>query len=253
MEYNQFWSFIDEVNQETEPWDKHSVLMITQKKLMELPLQEIVDFQKLLAYYMELAYTPNLWAAATVINDGITNDGFAYFRIWLISQGRSVYQSALKCADTLSELDIPSEPRSALFELYGYVGSDAYKAKSLLEQKSIREIVDNELFTLSDEGVKFVENTLNYYCAYNNALAYSEDLAIKCIYEMVSRQLEPFNVYDEMANHMLSSDQKEKIKSELVIEPSDGWRQLWTPVDLQEMVPKLYGKYQERHYAISEI
>lgn len=21
MEYNQFWSFIDEVNQETEPWD----------------------------------------------------------------------------------------------------------------------------------------------------------------------------------------------------------------------------------------
>ena len=136
-----------------------SILLTTQEKLLQLPLQEIIGFHNYLRWYMDLADTPNLVAAAVAINDGTSDDGFTDFRAWLVSQGQEVYRKALKCADSLAELDIPQESYYTQFELYGYIGSYAYEVKSLLEQKSIQEIGTNEYFELKPKGRELVEHT----------------------------------------------------------------------------------------------
>lgn len=47
--------------------------------------------------------TDAFWAAAYVINGGCSDDGFEYFRGWLITQGREVFQQALSDADSLAD------------------------------------------------------------------------------------------------------------------------------------------------------
>lgn len=50
------------------------------------------------------AYTTDLWAAAYLINGGASDDGFYYFRCWLIGMGRDIYGMALADPDTLADV-----------------------------------------------------------------------------------------------------------------------------------------------------
>lgn len=250
MNQKEFWELIDEVNQEAKPWDKDSILIGTQKKLLELPAQEIIDFHNLLKLYMELADTPCLTAAAIAINDGVSDDSFTDFRAWLVSQGRDIYQKALKCADSLAEVDIPSEPYSTIFEFYGYIGSYAYRAKCLLEHKGIQEMDVNEYFALKPKGAELVKHILEYSCAYDDPYANSNDSIIKGLYVMLHNELGSYNVYDAAVVRPLSKQQEKKIRSELEFEPSPGRKRRWTAAELQKVVPELYSRYQEHSYTM---
>lgn len=253
MNHKGFWSLIDEVNQEAKAWDRDSILMTTQRKLLELPRNEIVDFHNYLTWYMDLADTPNLVAAAAVLNDGISDDGFTDFRAWLVSQGQEVYRNALKHADSLAERDIPKEDYYTQFEFYGYIGSYAYEVKSLLEQKSIQEIGTNEYFALKSKGINLVEHILEYHCAYTDPLADSKDPVIKSLYQLVRGQMHSGSVYDAAKTHPLSKQEKEKIRAELEFEKSPGWKRCWMPDDLRKVVPELYSKYREHAYTLGGI
>ncbi len=250
MDKDGFWNLIDEVNRETGGRDRDSVLKATQKKLVECSLRDIVDFHNLLSHYMDLADTPNLVAAAATINDGVSDDGFTDFRAWLISQGKAVYTNALKCADSLAEVEIDPEPYSTQFEFYGYIGSDAYNVKSLLERKGIEGIVDNEYFSMKPKGVELVKDILENHGTYENPHADSEDPVEESLYLAVKGQLRSGDVYDEAKKRPLSERQKEDIRSELEFEPPIEWKRRWTPGDLREAVPELYGKYMEHEYTI---
>lgn len=45
-----------------------------------------------------------LWAAAYLINGGCSDDGFDYFRGWLIAQGRTVFEQVTADVDCLADL-----------------------------------------------------------------------------------------------------------------------------------------------------
>ena len=53
-------------------------------------------FRERLDDVRERAYRWDLWAAAYIINGGASDDGFQYFRAWLVSRGQSVFEQALK-------------------------------------------------------------------------------------------------------------------------------------------------------------
>ncbi|WP_020519637.1 DUF4240 domain-containing protein [Catelliglobosispora koreensis] len=63
---------------------------------------EIVAFAQPLWDLLAMSYRTELWAAAYLINGGCSDDGFEYFRGWLIAQGRTVYQQALSDPDSLA-------------------------------------------------------------------------------------------------------------------------------------------------------
>ncbi|MEU4667047.1 DUF4240 domain-containing protein [Amycolatopsis sp. NPDC023774] len=52
------------------------------------------------------SYRSSLWAAACLINGGCSDDGFDYFRGWLLTQGREVFTRALADPDSLA--DVPA-------------------------------------------------------------------------------------------------------------------------------------------------
>jgi hypothetical protein len=50
------------------------------------------------------SYRSSLWAAAYVINGGCSDDGFDYFRGWLMLQGREAFGQAVADPDSLADL-----------------------------------------------------------------------------------------------------------------------------------------------------
>lgn len=253
MNHQEFWNLINAVNQEAEPWNRDSILLTTQKRLLELPLPEIIGFHNYLKWYMDAADTPSLVAAAVAINDGASDDGFNDFRAWLVSQGQEVYRKALKCADSLAELDIPQEDYYTQFEHYGYIGSYAYEVKSLLEQKSIQEIGTNEYFELKPKGKELVEHILEYHCAYTDPLADSKEPIIKSLYQLVKGQMHSGSIYDVAEDYPWGSQEEEEMKAELEFEKPPSWKRRWMPADLKEVVPELYSKYREHAYTLGGV
>lgn len=48
------------------------------------------------------AYDWGIWNVATLLDGGASDDGFYYFRCWMISEGKEVYEAALKDPDSLA-------------------------------------------------------------------------------------------------------------------------------------------------------
>jgi TPR repeat protein len=95
-----------------------------QERLQTLPEPDIVEFDRLLHEQLDRSYHRDLWAAAYIINGGCSDDGFDYFRAWLIAQGQEVFERALQDPESLVEI---AEPEVEL-ELFMYAPVKAYEA-----------------------------------------------------------------------------------------------------------------------------
>ena len=71
-----------------DPSDSEAVATAAKTLLTALPPAEIVATQQVLWDLMAESYRNPLWAAAYLINGGCSDDGFDYFRGWLLTQGR---------------------------------------------------------------------------------------------------------------------------------------------------------------------
>jgi hypothetical protein len=80
--------------------------------------------------YLNEAYTCDLWGAADVIHGGCSDDGFEYFRCWLVSRGRRVYEAALADPDSLAQQDVRPGPWNVWeFEQIYYVAKEVFTEK----------------------------------------------------------------------------------------------------------------------------
>jgi hypothetical protein len=102
MDTDGFWQLIDRAREESRD-DAKVVAMRTTDLLAEMPPEEIIAAQQLLWDQLAISYTAPLWAAAYMINGGCSDDGFEYFRGWLVTQGREVFERTLADPDTLAE------------------------------------------------------------------------------------------------------------------------------------------------------
>ncbi len=101
-----FWAIIDRAcesdAESADEWDQR-----LQAELELLPADDIVAWNHRFDHFAAQAYTTDLWGAAYLINGGASDDGFYYFRCWLIGMGRAVYESALRNPDTLADVVKP--------------------------------------------------------------------------------------------------------------------------------------------------
>ncbi|MEV4139673.1 DUF4240 domain-containing protein [Dactylosporangium sp. NPDC049742] len=70
--------------------------------LRSRPAADIAAFEQPLWDLLAVSYRADLWAAAYLINGGASDDGFDYFRGWLIGQGRETFERALADPDSLA-------------------------------------------------------------------------------------------------------------------------------------------------------
>lgn len=105
MDIQQFWSLIEDArSQVPDPADGDAVADRASTLLADRPPAEIIGAQQALWDLMATSYAKPLWAAAYVVNGGCSDDGFDYFRGWLITQGRVAFERVLAAPDELATL-----------------------------------------------------------------------------------------------------------------------------------------------------
>jgi hypothetical protein len=103
MPAEEFWRIIERAAESAQ--DPHAHVEALRTALCELTVEEITSFEAAFRKYLNMAYTWDLWGAAFVIHFGCDDDGFEYFRRWLVSRGRDIYEAALANPDSLAQLD----------------------------------------------------------------------------------------------------------------------------------------------------
>jgi hypothetical protein len=107
MDHARFWQVIETACRfdpsSAEEWDQRLT-----ETLSQLPADEIIEWNHIFDRLAKSAYTTDLWAAAYLINGGASDDGFYYFRCWLIGMGRDIYGKAMADPDTLADVVSPS-------------------------------------------------------------------------------------------------------------------------------------------------
>lgn len=137
MNEDEFWQLIedsltvaqaehDEVGDEQQEI-QHDVL---KNKLMALDWQDIIKFRNRFDDLHMLSYKDDMWCAGYILNGGCSDDGFDYFRAWLIAQGKEAFYGALKNPDSLAELpQVKTDVEYYEFEDMIYVAGDAFEEK----------------------------------------------------------------------------------------------------------------------------
>ncbi|WP_020391679.1 DUF4240 domain-containing protein [Kribbella catacumbae] len=106
MDKDGFWELVEAARAEVDDTvaDPDGVADSLTKVLGELTLAEIAGFGVELERLQAESYRWDLWGAAYLINGGASDDGFDYFRGWLVAQGREIWDAALADPDSLADV-----------------------------------------------------------------------------------------------------------------------------------------------------
>ena len=111
MPETRFWAIIDS----TRTDDQVQQVMWLKTKLSALTPEEIAAFAACFDRQLQRANRWDLWGAAFVAMGGASDDGFEYFRSWLIGRGRRDFERVLADPDSLSAI-APAEAEQLEFE-----------------------------------------------------------------------------------------------------------------------------------------
>lgn len=158
MDKAQFWQLIEEAKEKSGA-DCEAQAKLLQSSLVSLPADEIAAFDRIFNELRAAAYRWDLWGAAYLINGGCSDDGFEYFRWWLIGQGKAMYEAALAAPDNLADLiqdDIVWSDGEVECEDIGYAAMAAYKEKTGQEMP-----IEGYIQKSEPDGVEWDEEELD--------------------------------------------------------------------------------------------
>ena len=125
MDTAEFWKIIDDSVVSAGNYEDAQYAFL-HKRLLTLIPEEIVAFEREYDMRRNEAYKWDLWGAAYEINGGCSDDGFEYFRAWLISRGRAVFEAALINPDSLAA-HVKADEDNYEFEAFLYLSRRVYK------------------------------------------------------------------------------------------------------------------------------
>ena len=117
MNEDQFWAIVQKAVDEAGD-DEDEYLEVVMHELSKLSLKEMVGFRLRTDKLLYDSYTSEMWCAGYLMNGGCSDDGFEYFRLWVISRGRKVYEAALDAFEEATEAD-----------LYDYIDDDNFTTR----------------------------------------------------------------------------------------------------------------------------
>lgn len=144
VDEEQFWAIVQTAVDEAGD-DEDEYLEVVKRELSKLSLKEMIGFRLRTDKLLYDSYTSEMWCAGYLMNGGCSDDGFEYFRLWVISRGRKVYEAAMANPDNLIDyIGDDAEMDFFEFELFWYVALEAFE-----------EAVDAELYDyIDDENFK---------------------------------------------------------------------------------------------------
>lgn len=127
MEETEFWELIDSTREaaDGDPEEQADLLV---ERLTRLDPDAVTYFARHFESRYNRACQWDLWAAAWILLDGVSDDAFDAFRCWLIAQGREVFEGAAHDADSLADLlEGFDEELDGDAEEVGYAADEAYE------------------------------------------------------------------------------------------------------------------------------
>jgi hypothetical protein len=126
---DEFWGVVGSMRGATGEEDARARLA---GRLAQLPEPHLVAFRSHYDAAVAAADRGDVWAAGRLANGGhATDDGFQYFREWLVAQGREVYERTLAAPDTLADFPFADEPGSrAEWEGLAFEAVRVYEART---------------------------------------------------------------------------------------------------------------------------
>src|SRR5690349_10122594 len=92
LEENLYWQIIEDSLKNSENQDEQQEYLVN--RLQELTPVEIIGFRLRTDKLLYDTYNSAMWCAGYIMNGGCSDDGFEYFRNWVISRGKDVYDKA---------------------------------------------------------------------------------------------------------------------------------------------------------------
>jgi hypothetical protein len=123
MDDDRFWALIGAARDAAGDDVEDRVSGLEQVLLTHAP-DEVAAFRQKYDEMLARSYRWDLWGAAYVMNGGCSDDGFRYFRDWLISEGEAVFEAALADPDSLAEA---RQDEGFELESFGYVAAEVYE------------------------------------------------------------------------------------------------------------------------------
>ncbi len=91
MDEATFWRLIDETRAAGGDEQQAAAL---EARLRAGGLDDVVGFGRMMDRCLDALYTWDLWAVAYLVQGGCSDDGFEYFRCWVIASGRDAFTLA---------------------------------------------------------------------------------------------------------------------------------------------------------------
>jgi len=155
MAQDQYWRLVEDsiknsVDQETQ-------LSYLVASLRKLSPAEMVGFRLRTDKLLFDTYNSEMWCAGYLMNGGCSDDGFEYFRLWVISRGRDVYEMAKADPDSLiavADVEVPE----GLFDLesFWYVALTAFENKT---GKQLYDYIDYDNFNWGESNYPQIDFT----------------------------------------------------------------------------------------------
>jgi hypothetical protein len=134
MDREQFWTLV-ETARTVSGGDCQTQAGRLVAALAQRSVNEVLAWDQIRHELLAESYRWELWGAAYLINGGCGDDGFDYFRGWLLSQGRAIWEATVADPDSLAAHPEvrgrrPLEEWSDLLECDDmlYIAYDAYQA-----------------------------------------------------------------------------------------------------------------------------
>jgi len=127
MDRDAFWKIIDWSSERTTSCEEQAEIIT--EILETLEPEDIVAFENHFWECMNDAYRWDPVVACSLINGVCTDDGFTYFRAWMIAQGRKYLQAVLQNPDQAGEA-VPDHVITYDGEFLLGVATTAYENKT---------------------------------------------------------------------------------------------------------------------------
>ena len=127
MTLDTFWELVERSRPAVGSKGEHADALV--EMLTTLEVEAIIEFERHLFARKSESYRHDLWLACYLLSEGYaSDDGFKDFRSYLISRGRTVFESAVRDPDSLADL-IPAGEHPS-YEEFVYSAGIAYQKKT---------------------------------------------------------------------------------------------------------------------------
>lgn len=140
LDEDLYWIIIDKSLKNNSNQDDQEQFLI--REISNLTPRQMVGFRLRTDKLLYDTYNSDMWCAGYIMNGGCSDDGFEYFRNWVISRGRNTYYQAKQNPDNLINA-IDENLEMYDFESFWYVALEAFKQKT---GKDLYDYIDNENF-----------------------------------------------------------------------------------------------------------